>query len=128
MIQARYGVFETNSSSVHTICMCSKSKYDKWANDWSNLKKDSLLYSRDNEDFVTLEEAVKSYQESDNINIDTVLNPSSEDHEDVVETLKYDYWTAEDYENDDTLYGYYKEYETEGGEVVVAFGTYGNDY
>ena len=28
--QIRRGVFETNSSSVHSITMCMKSDYDKW--------------------------------------------------------------------------------------------------
>lgn len=29
-IQIRRGVFETNSSSTHSITMCMKSDYDKW--------------------------------------------------------------------------------------------------
>lgn len=32
MRQIRRGVFETNSSSVHSITMCMKSDYDKWVN------------------------------------------------------------------------------------------------
>ena len=28
--QIRRGVFETNSSSVHSITMCSSDEYDKW--------------------------------------------------------------------------------------------------
>lgn len=32
MRQVRRGVFETNSSSVHSITMCMKSDYDKWVN------------------------------------------------------------------------------------------------
>lgn len=30
MIQIRQGVFETNSSSVHTMTICSKEDYNKW--------------------------------------------------------------------------------------------------
>ena len=30
--QIRKGVFETNSSSTHSLTMCLKSDYDKWAN------------------------------------------------------------------------------------------------
>lgn len=41
MKQIRRGVFETNSSSVHSITMCMKSDYDKWVAgelyfDWYN--------------------------------------------------------------------------------------------
>lgn len=30
--QIRRGVFETNSSSVHSITMCSDSEFDRWEN------------------------------------------------------------------------------------------------
>lgn len=30
--QIRRGVFETNSSSVHSLTMCTQSDYDKWEN------------------------------------------------------------------------------------------------
>lgn len=32
-VQIRRGVFETNSSSVHSLTMCMKSDYDKWASE-----------------------------------------------------------------------------------------------
>jgi hypothetical protein len=31
-IQIRKGVFETNSSSVHALCLCTNDEYDKWKN------------------------------------------------------------------------------------------------
>lgn len=30
MKQIRYGVFETNSSSTHSICICTQEEYNKW--------------------------------------------------------------------------------------------------
>lgn len=33
MRQIRRGVFETNSSSIHSICICTREDYDKWIND-----------------------------------------------------------------------------------------------
>ena len=30
MKQIRHGVFETNSSSTHSICICTQEEYDKW--------------------------------------------------------------------------------------------------
>ena len=32
MKQIRRGVFETNSSSTHSICICTKNDYEKWKN------------------------------------------------------------------------------------------------
>ena len=51
-IQVRRGVFETNSSSVHSLVMCSDDDYNKW-------KKCELLYSKWDDRFYTLEEALK---------------------------------------------------------------------
>ena len=30
--QIRFGVFETNSSSCHTLCICTKEEFEKWQN------------------------------------------------------------------------------------------------
>lgn len=57
MKQVRSNTFETNSSSTHSICMCTKDQYVNWASDWNDLKTDSILYRR--EEFITVEEAVK---------------------------------------------------------------------
>lgn len=46
MRQVRRGVFETNSSSVHSITMCMKSDYDKWVNG-------ELYWDRWGDQFVT---------------------------------------------------------------------------
>lgn len=32
MRQIRQSVFETNSSSTHSICICTREEYDKWTN------------------------------------------------------------------------------------------------
>ena len=62
MKQIRRGVFETNSSSTHSITMCSKEDYDKWEsgdvylNDGSGWA--SLSTNKDKQ-FVTKEEAIE---------------------------------------------------------------------
>lgn len=56
IFQVRQGVFETNSSSTHTLTICSKDDYDSWKrgevfwldNDWHKLDTDK--------NFVTPEE------------------------------------------------------------------------
>ena len=44
-MQIRQGVFETNSSSVHSLTICSQEEYDRW-------EKGELLFSRYKEVFV----------------------------------------------------------------------------
>ena len=46
--QVRRGIFETNSSSVHSLTMCTADDYDKW-------KRGELLYDRYNEELVSAE-------------------------------------------------------------------------
>lgn len=53
MRQVRRGVFETNSSSVHSITMCMKSDYDKWVNG-------ELYWNRWSDGFVSKETVDKA--------------------------------------------------------------------
>ena len=63
MKQIRHGVFETNSSSTHSITMCMKSDYDKWVNGelyWDRwgcklVSKDVVDHSNYPEDYYTYE-------------------------------------------------------------------------
>lgn len=132
-IQIRRSIFETNSSSVHSITMVSGSEYEKW-------KNGELLYDRLNRKLVTKEE-IEKIKESD--------KKQCEKHN--CKFYEYIY----DYENYDYYYDYYKEdsykdlyfrfltndkffdlnyfeyttfaksYITNNGEEVVAFGFYG---
>ena len=45
MIQVRAKIFETNSSSVHTLTICSEDDFDKW-------KSGFVCWDRWNEEFV----------------------------------------------------------------------------
>ncbi len=51
--QIRRGTFETNSSSVHSLTLCSKSDYERWS-------YGELFYEPYGRGFVTLEEVVNS--------------------------------------------------------------------
>ncbi len=57
-IQIRRGVFETNSSSVHSLTICSKEEFDKWQNG-------ELLFNRYGECFV--ESTDKNKEDEDNM-------------------------------------------------------------
>ena len=50
-MQIRRGVFETNSSSVHSIAMCTGSDFDRWTNG-------ELLFWEDEKKFGTREEII----------------------------------------------------------------------
>lgn len=56
--QVRRGVFETNSSSVHSITMCMKSEFDKW-------KSKELVFDEWNDVLVPVTEDIKKSMEED---------------------------------------------------------------
>lgn len=129
MKQVRSNTFETNSSSTHSICMCTKDQYNGWASDWDSLEADSVLYSNCKEKLVTVEEAIKdvnSYREV--VKLSDVIDVNSPEHDDAIESLRDDgYMTCNDFDNNNDNESYYDEFVTPGGETVVAFGDYGWD-
>lgn len=120
-IQIRRGAFETNSSSTHSITMCTKNEYDEWRagklyrNDgwWGSSSFSSL---KDNL-FLTRDEAIALVKSS------TYYRPMDDD-EDIDEYLReyeiysYENW-GRDYEYDVNYY------TTPGGEEIVAVCYYG---
>ena len=141
-IQIRQCVFETNSSSTHSITMVDKSDFDSW-------KKGATLFNEEGDkQFLPFDEAMKhnlkiiqkdyldgedlpqsfieAYKESKSLlsSIDDCdeLNLSSGDIDLYDIYLSYREW--EDYECE-----YYEtfdeEYKTKHGDEVVAFGYYG---
>lgn len=106
----RKGVFETNSSSTHSLTICSAEEYEKW-------QKGEVLFSWKNE-FVTKEEAVEEIKQCDYV----------ENKEDIKNELKTDWYTAEDYFDEYELDTFEERYTTKSGDEVVAFGKYGGMY
>ena len=129
MLQVRHGVFETNSSSTHSITLCKKSDYDAWRNGEVYLNDGWWSKELENRDkkFLTKEEAIKLITDSGYFE-DTDLY--SLDEEELWEIF------YEEGIYDTEMYGdkceYYEEYEekyvTDSGDVIIAFGYYGNDY
>ncbi len=132
MIQVRYGVFETNSSSVHSMVMCDEETYREFINDeilingWN---------SRKNGTWITFDEALQSLsyyltgyafeelleeynvKSLNDIKKDELLKLFYENN------IAYDYnYYGYDYETFD------KSFETKSGERVYAFGYYGEDH
>lgn len=121
-IQIRKSVFETNSSSVHTMVMCDKSDYDAWM-------KDKMMFNPDLEQFLTNESA-KEYNklviegtkiyEKDFYNYDDYIKEVNELKRDGAMYLTadeyFDLYVPEDFED---YSGIYKD--------VAVFGYYGED-
>lgn len=114
-IQIRQGVFETNSSSTHSLTMCSGEEYDRWVNG------EVVLYGGK---FISLQEAVEKekaskwyYGELDNLE-------TLDDEEKGIALRKYEIYTYENY-NDEYLEWFEDSYTTKSGERVIVFGQYG---
>lgn len=119
MISVRRGVFETNSSSTHSLTMCSESDYDKW-------KKGELLFDNWNDKFITKEEYKKIYEEEKRKYLEKYSNKTEEDFEDYFDDDKNyynfdEFWNRYDYDYET----FSDSYTTSGGEEVIAFGYYG---
>lgn len=129
--QIRRCVFETNSSSTHSMTMCLKSDYDAWQNG-------TLLY--DGNKFISVEEGQKENAEwlrkegipeeaiEDYLKGDKTLVDLCE--EDLMSRWDlYELWRSdvEDEYYDEENYNetFFQSFTTPSGEVVVAFGEYG---
>lgn len=98
--QVRRGVFETNSSSVHSITMCSKSDYDKWV-------AGELIYARWRDELVPITDKIRESMDS-----------GSREYLTYGQFHDWEYMEYETFENT---------FKTPNGEKVVAFGYYGED-
>jgi hypothetical protein len=118
MKQERRNVFETNSSSTHSITMCMESEYDAW-------KAGKLYYDKEDEKFLTKAEVISLFGEEPEYQAHMLSIPEEEFVEKIQDSDIYDYdgyWESSSY-----LEGYTDSYTTPSGEHVVAFGMYGYD-
>lgn len=125
--QIRRGVFETNSSSTHSLTMMLKTDYERWENeglllytgsgrcwkDKSIAPKNNNLYTK--EEVINFIKSGKYYQETD------FATMSDEELREYFKEADFEY---SDDSNDD-LEGFYEEFTTPSGDTVVAFGEYG---
>lgn len=100
MKQIRRNVFETNSSSTHSITMCMKSDYDKWV-------AGELVWSRWGDRLVEITPEVKASMEDDER-----------------EYLTYEQFNDYDYIDFETFKTTFK---TPNNDEIVSFGYYGYD-
>ncbi len=96
----RLGVFETNSSSVHTLCICTAGDFREFTHG------EEFLYDRYKDQLIP----TKNVEQIDRI-----------EYEDRYVTYEELMQLWEDFD-------YYEEnYTTRNGEELVAFGMYGHD-
>ena len=119
--QIRRGVFETNSSSTHSLTMMMKNDYDRWHNEKLYMYKDGYgwefnqpvinsLYTREEiEEFAKRNRYYKNESELDS---------------EMIRDMGFISW---DDEGSEYLEGFYEEFTTPSGETIVAFGEYGFD-
>lgn len=137
--QIRQCVFETNSSSTHSITITEKEIYEAW-------KKNEVLFCEDKNEFLDTDKAIEK-------NLEILINDyglDSEYEEDELEKLKDKYRETKSLEDtfdeEDIEYycmyvtyqewlehnvyyfeSYEESYTTKNGDNIVAFGYYGHD-
>lgn len=133
--QIRRGVYETNSSSTHSLTMCSEEEFEQWKN--GELLFDEWGY----ESFVkanSLSDDDKKYAAQD---YENHKDDFSKDWSDLSESAKEKYYskyakennivdedakTYEEWQHDD-LETFVNRYTNKSGDKIVAFGKYGYD-
>lgn len=143
MLQVRQGVFETNSSSTHSLNICTQEEFDAW------IAKDSDICfvgeawgdfdpSKFNEaNFVTKQEvlnrAIEANKEHEDkeyyktYDIEHFFDKPEDEWYSESEAERENVYLAEDYESD-TLEYYERKFTTPSGDKMVAFGMYGQDW
>lgn len=132
--QVRRGVFETNSSSTHSLTMCSEEEFEAW-------KRGEVLFQEyGKENFISAtklnEHDKKMAQEDYEENKDDF----QKDWNDLSEDAKQKYYTKyakendiideyaktyDQYMNDGDLETFVQRYTSKNGDKIVAFGEYG---
>lgn len=132
----RSHVFETNSSSVHSLTMCSEEQFNRWKSgellfdEWSDSFQDPVKLSSTqvqqakNEYVMSKNEYMKDWDELTEEAKNRYLQKYAKENN-ILDTDQKSY--SEYFEDDSDLYTFIKKYTTQSGEVIVAFGKYGYD-
>ena len=129
--QIRQGVFETNSSSTHSLTMCMESDYDKWCSGETYFYKGwgygfAENFKPKENHFYTYDECIEFLKHSNRV-LKENENVDEWTKEEIAEVLRdYEFIHYDDDGNE--YYEWFEEtYETPNGERIVAFGYYGWD-
>ena len=127
MKQIRRNVFETNSSSVHSITMCLEDIYDKWINDEVYFYDSTYKLPESRDQFFTWDdmlEFMRNELKVDEEDIKALIEAKENDDSEFTSILHdSDFYTADSYENyNEDCESYAEVFTTPLGERVVAFG------
>lgn len=106
MLQIRRNVFETNSSSTHSITICTEDEYEMW-------KRGKVYWSPYSEAFVSKEDVEEGFNESRYYDFNDYLYNKC--------LYTFDRYNAIEMET------YEEHYQTKSGDKIIAFGYYGYD-
>ena len=137
MKQIRSGVFETNSSSTHSLTMCTQEEFDKW-------KRGELLFDCYSERFADIVEMTDYDKEKARNNYDSVRGSywkewsqlSDEEinswynkyaNENLRDKHSFGLQTYREWSESYELEHFTHHYTSPSGDKIVAFGKYGYD-
>ena len=118
--QIRRGAFETNSSSTHSITMCSGEEYDKWCSG-------NLLFWVGKKKFGTKEDIIEELKELTRWDNSLMYPDVNWDDNSVVADIfdSEEIQSSDEFFDDEYLETFEEKYHTPNGEEVVAFGKFG---
>ncbi len=137
MKQIRNNVFETNSSSTHSFCICTEEQFEDW-------KRGNCVYDYWNEKMVSTHVPDECDYEAAKAEYEANKSAYHKDWEDLPQNTKdeyvrssnaykkrcgansYDFSTFTDWW-DGELHHYEEHFVTPSGDKMVAFGQYGYD-
>lgn len=129
MLQVRQGVFETNSSSTHSITIVPQSEFNEWKNG-DTYFNDGWWYNSTNlikdNTFITKDEAISLVMTSDYLPESNPYEMSKEELDELFAD-EYSIYSYEKFLYDSYLESYVKCYTSEHGDNIVAFGQYGHN-
>jgi len=137
MRQIRHGVFETNSSSTHSLTICTEEEFEKWTHG-------ELMFDTYNDELVEVntkitdeeKEHAKAYYENSKSAFWKSWEQLSEEEieawyvkykNDFNKVDMYRYKTRSQFLYDSCLETFTKKYTSPSGDKLVAFGKYGYD-
>lgn len=122
MIKVRCGVFETNSSSVHSMIMCNDKEYKK-------LDNRELFIHPWNESLMTFDEVVsRYYKDCSRYEAEQFKQMPREEQIKVIEECDIAYSLEGWLHRHEYCESFEQTYQTGSGEIIHAVGYYGNDY
>lgn len=140
-ISIRRGVFETNSSSTHSLTICTDDEFKKWQNNemlfdtckkklvtieeaFEDWRKDKIKYHYDEIKDLSEEKLFENFQKE--VGLFDYSNSDGEEDDDDYDGWSdyqtYDKWCEEEY-----LELYEVSHTTKSGDNIVIFGKYGHD-